>query len=240
MRKLLLGFIVALTLVIFWPHSTVSARRRSLPGSACAGSATDTFTRGNSATLGANYSAGWTGGVGVFGITSNKASNQGSMTFGGNEWTADSFSNDQCAKMTIAHATTGGNSFHGAMVRSSGTGASHNGYGLLCDSTVIRIEKFVNTTSAPSTLGANLTGTCASGDVMMLQVTGTTLEGFKNGSSLGTRTDSAIASGSAGIYGYSTGTNTVEMSSLTVDNMSAGTTYPAAIIGLAPIRGGGR
>ncbi len=239
MRRMLVGLTFALALVVFWPHGTVTARRRALPGSSCSGSVTDAFTR-TAANLGGNYT-NWSVAGAIFTTDGSQAVSAAAQQFGGGIWTADSFNTAQCAKVKLTHAG-GGSGYAGVTANFDSTA---HGYGLLCNNSLIRLEKFTGNAAVPTTLGSNLTGTCAINDVIMIQSSGNSstmvLEGFLNGSSLGTRSDSSspYTGRNAGLYTYSGLAGDMTLDDLTVDNMTVTSTYPAAIIN-APIRGGGR
>lgn len=68
-------------------------------------------------------------------------------------------------------------------------------------SNIIRIKKLTGFQS-DSTLGADISYTPSINDVWKIDIVGSTITVYVNGSSVGTRTDSAYASGSAGVITY--------------------------------------
>jgi hypothetical protein len=203
--------------------------------------ATDAFTRTDADNLGANWT-NWAGdtstSAGRFSVVSNEASSGSNMTFGGSYWNADSFNNNQSSEATVSTAPSG-TGYHGVMVRATGsTSLDFNGYGFLCNDSLGRIEEFNNSVDTPSTLQGSLS-TCADGDVIKITVEGTTIKAFVNGVQTGSnQTDATLASGSAGIYAYSTGTGNSQFTTWTGDNVAAaGGSFIPAIIN-NPIRGG--
>ncbi len=161
--------------------------------------ATDNFTRADALTLGAN----WTEQVSGFGIKSNQAYALNSATYQFAFWNAASFNADQYAELTFAAI----DNQQGPTVRAAGTGATTSCYWLLCRPSAQGsswIYKNVNGTLTGLTdLGAVA---WAATDVARLEVSGTTITAKRNGSTLNTATDSALASGSPGLFSLDSGT----------------------------------
>jgi hypothetical protein len=160
----------------------------------------DNFTRVDSASLGANYVANM--GTGLA-IVSNLCRNPAGAQFEGNTWIANSFDNDQYAEITLG-AGYGTTLYAIPAVRVSGASvATLNGYLWDMEGTVnpgaSRILKFVNG-AATDIVFVPLVA--AAGDVMRLQVIGSTITAFKNGVQVATFDDTSLASGSVAIAMY--------------------------------------
>jgi hypothetical protein len=114
-------------------------------------------------------------------------------------WTADTFNNDQYSQVAVG--STYGTDYIELPVRGSGT---NNDYLLYWNSTGhITISKYVSGTQTDlqDTLGSGATG-----DVIKIECTGTSIKAYKNGTQIGTTvTDSSLTSGSAGCGAYGTG-----------------------------------
>lgn len=188
----------------------------------------DTFTRANGA-LGVN----WLGGnVGSFSIVSNAAV---SGSPGQYNWAISAGADylpDQFAQVTVSSISTG--LFGGVAVRVSGNGtaaqyvSSRNlsGYVLAEDtSNSLVIQKVTGMTSSGQTTVSNLASTTpgANGDVLRLEVHGSTLTGYRNGVAVLTATDSSLVGGHPGIISYSSGVGLTNFSSgsFTASNASA-------------------
>jgi hypothetical protein len=165
--------------------------------------ATDSFTGTNGTAL-QTYSSNWGINAGGFVINTNAFA----PASGGNEcgarWTADSFNNDQYAQcvLTAKEGTT--NFAAGIGVRHAAAGtATYYGYyqdgggNGFC---------FKNVAGTWTLLGAAFSS-AATSTTLRLEANGTTLTVKHNGASQGTRTDSSITSGAAGVTGYSNSTS---------------------------------
>lgn len=143
--------------------------------------ASDDFNRANGS-MGANWQL--TCGSGVQ-ISSNGVVPVG-FSEAGHHWIGSSFGADQYSQ--VQKVTTGGHA--GVSVRCA---PGKNGVYWISDGNVRRMVS-----STVTTLGSF--GTFANGDTVRLQITGTLIEGFKNGVSVGTINDaSAPSSGAPGI-----------------------------------------
>lgn len=153
--------------------------------------ATDTFTRADAGTLGAN----WTDNPSLSGlsIVSNEAKATAGGGFNNSYWTADTFSNDQYSLATFpviadAAVTVRNNGDNFYMWYHAG-GSSNRFF-------------YKRVSGSFTSLGDRGTGG-ANGDTLKLTVSGTTLTGYVNGSALGSpTTDASLTSGSAGLVGY--------------------------------------
>ena len=108
--------------------------------------------------------------------------------------------NDQSAQATLA-ALNGSTEYAGVTVRMSGSG----GYGLITDGSGANTIFTIWTGSSVAQLGSSLGVTWVVGDVIKLGIVGTTLTAYKNGTSIGTITDSTFASGAPGVETYGVG-----------------------------------
>lgn len=145
--------------------------------------ATDNFNRANGG-LGSN----WTIQLEVPAISSNQVVGQTSNGQHHQFWNADTFNDDQYAQVVFRSA------FPGPAVRAAGTGAATDNYFTTSDGPGASIYKQVDGAFTQLTTG---TGT-SNGDVLYLEVSGTSLVAKKNGAAWMSTTDSTHASGSAG------------------------------------------
>jgi hypothetical protein len=144
----------------------------------------DNFNRTDSADLGANWTL-------VHGATSpqvlsNQAKGQ-QAAYHGSLYNAVSFNATQTAQIESVS-----NQYHGPAVRMS---SGPNWYGYFTHG---EIHKSV--AGSVSTIGTEPTFT--GGDTARIDISGTTIETFKNAASNGTLTDSSLSSGSAGLMFY--------------------------------------
>lgn len=156
----------------------------------------DPFT-GSSASLGAN----WTQITGAtFGnyLNSNKAYPSNSTGSHGSYWNAGAFANDQYSEIVVGQTPGGTFDSLGLAVRISAAGENYyytwNPLG--------KIEIWKNVGGTFSAVDQTVTSTVQAGDVLRLEAEGTTLRVIHNGSTIITKTDTSLSSGSAGIYGY--------------------------------------
>jgi hypothetical protein len=164
--------------------------------------ATDNFNRANGG-IGAN----WTQADGTWSISSNQVT----YTLGGDSeasvvYTNLSFANDQYSQVTIATIT---NAVSGVIVR--GASGANTGYAFACEtvgSGTCFIFKVI-AGAATNLVSAGSLG-LSNGDVLRLEVHGTALTGFKNGTQVLTITDSAITSGSPGMWSENAATTTFD------------------------------
>lgn len=166
--------------------------------------ATDAFTAASDAAL-QTYSANWTISAGAFQVL---AASDVVCPFGwgvesGAFWNADTFAANQYAQGALTGIINASASI-GVAVRAASGG---NYYGLYYSASgggSLWLFKVVS--GAWSELGAAYgLGTWSVGDVLRLEVEGTTLTPKRNGvliAAIGTKTDSSLSSGAAGICGY--------------------------------------
>ena len=168
--------------------------------------ATDAFT-GTDGTALTTYSANWSLNSGNFVINTNAVAPNQLTTECGARWNADTFGNDQYAQGKLANITTAGQTI-GVAVRAA-TGGAASYYGFYADGSgggkTFLFKMVAGTWTQLGSLGAAL----AVNAVLRLEVSGTTLTPKVNGSTQsppGAQTDSALASGAAGLSGYSAST----------------------------------
>lgn len=163
--------------------------------------ASDNFNRSDAATLGANWTPADAS------IPHKIVSNTCVPSDVVNDlsyWSADTFGNDHYAQVTVLGITN-----CGPAVRITGTGPNTgNAYLLVIDGTSHGIWKF--TTNGTYTQLQSFTN-FSTNDVAKLQVVGTTLKAYQNGSQVGTdQADSALSSGSAGIWNYNNSASSLD------------------------------
>lgn len=169
--------------------------------------ASDTFTAADSTDI--STLSGWNIGNGNIIVTSNAArSNTGGS--GPHYWYTGTFANDQYAEVTLSDVTNTHGQI-GPSVRKAASSTVTN-YGYEWYSTGREFYKRVAGTYTG--LGSTTaSGTPVNGDVMRLEMAGTTLTPKINGATDsgigGAVTDSSIASGQVGIGGWSDGSGSI-------------------------------
>lgn len=111
-------------------------------------------------------------------------------------WNADAFANDQYAQVSVAALTSG--TYIGPAVRVAATGIT--GYYCYADSANLYVDLIQS--GATTNLGS-FAITLVAGDVIRLEVSGTSLDCKTNGVSRITATNATLTSGRGGIIGYS-------------------------------------
>lgn len=155
----------------------------------------DTFTAADGTELHA-YNAGWTQQrTDVAEVMSNVAQLRGGGSEGAYKWDGDTFTADQYVQAKVATASNYG----GVTVRATGlSNATYCGYVALYDGGVIDLQRIDN--GVRSNLQAGI-GSISAGQTLKLQIVGTTLKVFVNGSQIGTdQTDATYATGQPGMY----------------------------------------
>lgn len=116
--------------------------------------------------------------------------------------------NDQYSQATISASAGGGSATGVGVIVRGTTGLPANGsyYRAICDTSTgdTTVDKIV--AGVFTNLGGAIAGTWVNGDVVRLEIVADLLTVYRNGVSVGTRNDSAIASGAAGIAYSSTAT----------------------------------
>lgn len=123
---------------------------------------------------------------------------------------------DQYSEGNVIGDGTGGGSGAGTGLIVRGdvpTGVYYRTVAYVSATNSVEVVKFL---PAATVLGADINVAWASGDIMRVEASGSTLTIYKNGTSIGTRTDSSITSGKPGIA-YSSAAN-----STAVDNWEGG------------------
>lgn len=149
-------------------------------------SVSDNFNRADGG-LGSN----WTTIEGTPEVVSNKVGSSAGGAYNAAYWSGNTWNADQTSEIVLAVAD-----LYLAPIVRGGSGPTYYGY-------------FNNGNTIKRVAGADTSiisggGTTTLNDVMKITATGTTIEIFKNGVSQGSVTDSAIASGSAGVATYGT------------------------------------
>ena len=114
-------------------------------------------------------------------------------------WNSDSFNNDQYSQARLGANSASNQWSQKALVRSSASAKTTYMFGN-DDGSNYLFQKYVAGTNTQ--LGSSVSQSAVLNDLIKVTVTGTTIEGFINGVSQGTRTDSSIASGAAGLAVY--------------------------------------
>lgn len=179
--------------------------------------ATDNFNR---ASLGANWTQRRSFDGDVLIVTSTHA--QGGFPDAQATWNADTFPDDQYAQAKLAAWGTVYAQWAGPVVRMTGSKPTstdtrsfyayeaYDGGG----ATEHRIRKLVSGTQ--TVIWSEATTAFANGDTLRLEVQGTTLRAYRNGSLVRTETDSSLTSGEAGVTaGADVGLDDFEAGALT-------------------------
>lgn len=136
-------------------------------------------------------------------------------------WNADTFGNDQYSKYLAKFNGSGtGAGYCYLLARASGTFSSGNAYWFWSDGgsdTAI----YKNISGTLTVLGTANSTTFVTNDELKIDCSGTTISAYKNGSSIISQTDSAIASGAAGMGGWGV-SGTVLFDTWEGGNVSAG------------------
>ena len=193
--------------------------------------AQDSFTTATTQSL-TSYSANWTISYGGFSVdaTADAVYPTSAAAESGAYWNADTFNADQYAQATLSNIVVADASI-GVAVRCSSGG---NYYGLYYTGGaggMVFIFKLVSGTFGD--LGYATVGAWSVGDVLRLEISGTTLTPKRNGtviSAIGAKTDTSLSSGSAGICGYDTN------SDCRLDDWQGGDLGGAADVPLALLR----
>ncbi len=158
--------------------------------------ATDAFTDTDDTALTA-HGTSWTANAGALRIFENRLEGNSASANCAAHWNADVFANDQYAFITITELN---GPLLGVCLRAHASAETY--YRLMANENDVEIAKFI--TGTETLLGAGFAGV-GSGDKIKLEIVGTTLEYFKDTGggwvTQGTRSDSAISSGSAGVAG---------------------------------------
>ena len=184
----------------------------------------DDFNRANGA-LGSNWSS--SGGNAAYTIISNTAASSSAQVEEGVWWNATTFANDHFAEVTITQ--TASNAFIGPAVRVSSGG---NYYGFYADNATRYLISVVGGTwTQLATLGTGF----SNGDVVRLEVEGTTLRAYVNSTLWTSVTNSSLSSGSAGLTSWANNTDG-RVDDFTAADLGAG----AIAVNVALATGSGR
>lgn len=178
--------------------------------------ASDAFTGTNGTAL-TTYSAAWTLNSGNFDIQSNALCANAADTECGAHRNDETFDADQYSEAVIG-ALAGTVSWVGVAVRCA-TDGSENYYGFYGAGSASQVFKVVSGTWTQ--IGSDFPA-FSPGDVVRLEVEGTTLRAYIDGVQQGSDlTDSALSAGAAGVCGYSDAT-TSSLASWEGGNLGAG------------------
>lgn len=156
-------------------------------------SPSDSFDRTDTVSLGGN----WTNLDRTMNIVGNAA--QGlQLNWCSARWTASTVAADQYSEITIG-ALSGGSGI-GPMVRMK---VDFSYYYLYADGTWIFLQKIVSATAAVTL--STISQACVAGDVLRLEVEGTTLRTYWNTVLKDTKTDSDVSTGQPGILCFASG-----------------------------------
>jgi hypothetical protein len=162
---------------------------------------TDDFNRPNESPLRGNWVT-WDHGLGTLELYNNQVRSTDTNPY--NVWARRSnelYSTNQYSQVKLTSSPSG--EVGGPAVRLQSNGSVVNGYLFtVLNSTTAQIWVRYGTSGTDQQVGTNFTGTFASGDVYKLAISGNVLTVYKNGVSLGTRTDGnnrVPSGGSAGM-----------------------------------------
>lgn len=160
--------------------------------------ATDTFDRANADPIGGNWTTAGT--YAALKIASNVAvpSNQGAD--GAAYYNAISWPNDQYSQLKVTGGTGGSGVGFGALTRQA-TGATNTNYRCVVDRGATNNVEMGKTVAGTFTSLKSFSNTWVDSDVLRLESQGTSHRIYRNGTQISTTaTDSAIASGNAGMF----------------------------------------
>lgn len=165
--------------------------------------ASDTFNRANANPIGGNWTTG--SGDGAMQITSNAAWPADNTLDSQAYYNAVTWPADQWSEVAVTSGTIGGGTGFGVSARKSAAAATH--YRLVVDRNASNNIELAKVVAGAFTLIWDRTSAYSDGDVIRLEVQGTTLRAYRNGTQIGAdSTDSGIATGNAGIMYSSTDT----------------------------------
>lgn len=183
----------------------------------------ESFTGADSTPL-PTYNANWVDATGSFVIDSNSARPATALVYNTDGWTGDTFSNDQYSETTLFTITT--NTYVGAAVRVNT--ANTDAYVCITDGANITLQQVLGTGSAQTI--SSSAASIVSGDVIRLEVSGTSLTCKVNGVTTLSGSDSDLTGGRAGISSFCIGACGVSLiNSWTADNLSAASTRRKSI-----------
>lgn len=174
---------------------------------------TDSFTRADNADLGADWSA--VGSESAWAIATNKAAPSSQFSDCSEVYVSGSFADDQYAQGVLGTITTdAAGQGPGVLVR--GTTAARTYYGVVCSTQGTELRKLSGGVHSALATDATI---WANGDVVRLEVSGTTLTVKRNGVTISALTtpDATIASGRPGLNFSSSSTT-----ACTIDDWEGG------------------
>lgn len=157
--------------------------------------ASDTFVASDGTAL-TTHNANWYNPGDAVTILANAAECSVTFVYCYAAWTGDTFANDQYSEATLDY--TDGSTYIGPMVRGSNSAAT--GYICICNSTDMALQRLSAGSLADSIDG--YTGTFSPGDVIRLEITGTSIVCKQNGTIRISTTDATLSSGYAGMGFY--------------------------------------
>ena len=192
---------------------------------------TETFTDTSGTTLHA-HNAGWTDQraadtvceiSGVGGGTPNTCRAKAGGVEAASKWDGDSFAADQYAQCTAVN----GANYGGPTIRQTGTtAATQNGYLILISGAALDIQRMDNGTRTQLQGGL---GSVVAGDIVKIDVVGTTIKAYVNGAQVGTnQVDSSYATGQPGMY--FNGSQSAELDDWTADTIPTGAGGPPFVL----------
>jgi hypothetical protein len=171
---------------------------------------TEPFTAANGTNL---TTLNFTANQGAWQVNTNEACSNSAATETGTRDVANSYPADQYSQGAVTAINSG--NYVGVSVRCD-TGGAVTWYGLYSDS-LSDLSLYKEVAGTWTSIATTAT-TAVVSDVLRLEVQGTSLRAYKNGSILfgGAQTDSAISTGRAGLAGYGNSTG------CRIDNLETG------------------
>lgn len=194
--------------------------------------ASDNFNRADAATLGANWATA-KGMVGPLGILSNGVKDpDGAGNRVGSYYSNVSFSADQFSQATFVARTTGGQM---VTVRSITSGVTRNAYGgghHVADFGDYKYCIFKWVAGTLSQLAVHASETVTAGDVLRLEISGTTLTLYANAVQKVQVTDVSHAAGQPGMHAESVSASTVWFDDWSGGDLSAAAARRLGLLGV--------
>ena len=162
--------------------------------------ATDNFNR---ASLGANWAQlrPFDGSIEI-----DSSTRLGANSLGAGRWVgAGTFTADQYAVLKLTTLGFGGGERIGVIVRASGDIDTNRDYYSFLDNNTGAVAQLIKTVNGTETILDSRSSPFAAGDTIELEVEGTTLRAFRNGTLIYSLTDSSLSTGNPGALNEQTG-----------------------------------
>ena len=162
--------------------------------------ASDAFTNTNGTAL-PTHDANWDTIEGTCEIQGNAAVGNAAADFSVSIWTGDTFDDDQYSEITIALSGSG-TMGAGVCVRGVDGGSGAEGYSLMQDSSGLTFLEQLNNGGSSDALVEETLTALGAGEILRLEIEGSTLRGYFDGTEEQNETDATYTAGDAGVAFY--------------------------------------